>query len=122
MKKQTKSNRQMTLFAVIATVILMFAASANVAAQGKFKVGDRVECDVMQIGKWEKGTILPYLDKYDNPDSANYYRVRLDRNPTDEDGSICQFKITRPLTTATTPKENPREQPKETPADKENPN
>jgi len=96
MNKQTKSNRQMPLFAVIAAAILMFAASANVAAQGKLKVGDRVECDGMQIGKWEKGTILPY-GKYDDPDNATYYRVKLDRSSLSslDEGSICGFKYTR---------------------------
>jgi hypothetical protein len=93
MKKLTKSNWQTIMFVIVAAFVFMFAASHSALAQGKFKVGDRVECDAMQIGKWEKGTILPYGD-YDNPDSANYYRVRLDRNPN-ESGTICQFKVTR---------------------------
>lgn len=104
----------MPLFAVIATAILMFAASANVAAQGKFKVGDRVECDGMQIGKWEKGTILPY-GKYDDPDNATYYRVKLDRGSSLEDGSICGFKYTR-LLNEPAKKDEPQ---KDTPAQKD---
>ena len=125
MKKQTRSNRQTMLFAVLSTVTLMFAASANVAAQkGKFKVGDKVECDGTGTGYWQKGTIVPYL-KSDDPETANYYRFSLDRYP-DEEGRICAFKDMRPLTTAA-PKEDPGEQPKEidgkeTPADKEKPN
>ena len=96
MKKQTKSNWQTIVFVIVAAFVYMFAASHPALAQGKFKAGDRVECDVMQIGRWEKGTILPY-GKYDDPTNINYYRVKLDRNATDEDGSICQFKITRSL-------------------------
>ena len=98
MKKRTKSNRQMTLFAVIATAILMFAASHSALAQGKFKVGDKVECDGTQTGYWQKGTIVPYI-RGDDPETANYYRFTLDRYP-DEEGRICSFKDIRPLTTA----------------------
>ena len=87
----------MTLFAVIAAVILMFAASANVAAQGKFKVGDKVECDAMGIGKWEKGTIVAFSTS-DDPETAGYYRFSSDRYPKPE-GSICPIAKLRPLTT-----------------------
>ena len=114
MKKQIKSNWQTIVFVIVAAFVYMFAASHPALAQGKFKAGDRVECDVMQIGRWEKGTILPY-GKYDDPTNINYYRVKLDRNATDEDGSICQFKITRSLNEAakkdeTAKKDEPQEE------------
>ena len=97
MKKQTKSNWQTIVFVTVAAFVFMFLTSHSALAQGKFKVGDRVECDGMQIGKWEKGTILPY-GKSDNPDNANYYRVKLDRFESSlEDGSICRFGYTRIL-------------------------
>lgn len=43
---------------------------------GKFKIGDRVECDKAGINSWEKGTIMPFLQN-DIPDGKTY-RVRLD--------------------------------------------
>lgn len=53
------------------------SATANIHANvGKFKVGDRVECDKAGINSWEKGTIMPLL-KYDFTDGKTY-RVRLD--------------------------------------------
>ncbi len=125
MKGQTKSNWQNAAFAFIASVAFVFAFCCQASAQkGKFKAGDKVECDQAGMGWWEKGTIVPY-GKYDNPETANYYRFSLDRVPSDE-GTLCAFKNMRPLTTAA-PKENPGEQPnetggEETPADKEKPN
>lgn len=44
----------------------------------KFKPGDRVECDKSQIGRWEKGTVMPFLQNDMDKESGRYYRVRLD--------------------------------------------
>ena len=63
----------------------------------KFKPGDRVECDTMNIGKWFKGTVLPFKEK-DNPDldkdkTGKYFyihRVRLDNEAsTRPEGGMC---------------------------------
>lgn len=106
MNEKIKSNRQTIVIAVFATVIFMFAANYSASAQGKFKTGDRVECDSMEIDKYEKGTVLPY-GKYDHPPTS-YYRVRLDRNPTDTDGTICRNERIRALAETAT-KENQTE-------------
>lgn len=74
----------------------------------KFKPGDRVECDTMDIGKWFKGTVLPFLEK-DNPDldkdkTGKYFyihRVRLDNEAsTRPAGGMCFTDRTRLLTGA----------------------
>lgn len=104
MKKQIKSKRKTIVFVAVAAVIFMFAANYSASAQGKFKVGDRVECDIMQTGKWEKGKIVPY-NQYDRP-PTNYYRFSSDRYPSDE-GQICPVSHLRLLKDETTaPKEN----------------
>lgn len=122
MKKQTKSSWQNTTFIVIASVAFVFALCCQARAQKvKFNVGDKVECDQTQTGRWEKGTILPYSE-YDDPAKANYYRFSSDRYPSEDEGRICPVKFLRLLNTAAS-KENPREQPnEETPANKQKPN
>ncbi len=71
----------------------------------KFKPGDRVECDTMNIGKWFKGTVLPFEEK-DNPDlekdkSGNYFyihRVRMDNEASlRPEGGMCFTDRTRLL-------------------------
>lgn len=82
MKKQTKSNWQRIAFAAIASIILMLAANSQAVAQGKYKVGDLVECDTVENGKgWRKGTVIAFQDDdgYNgySPDSGYFYRVRI---------------------------------------------
>lgn len=64
MKKETNSNWQkQLLFAAIATIVFLSAAPSVAVAQGKYKVGDRVECEITGTlpGKyWMKGTISPF--------------------------------------------------------------
>ncbi len=64
MKENTKLIWQSRLgFAAIAIVGLMLAASSQVNAQAKYKVGDRVECEITGTlpGKhWMKGTVTPF--------------------------------------------------------------
>lgn len=71
----------------------------------KFKPGDRVECDTMNIGKWFKGTVLPFKEK-DNPDldkdkTGKYFyihRVRMDNEAsTRPEGGMCFTDRTRLL-------------------------
>lgn len=63
----------------------------------KFKPGDRIECDSMNIGTWLKGTVLPFKEN-DNPDaekdkSGKYFyihRVLEDRDAsTRPQGGFC---------------------------------
>ena len=51
MKKQIKTSWQTVVFATIAFAFLL-ATNSFVVAQGKFKIGDRVECDWLQNGKF----------------------------------------------------------------------
>ncbi len=71
----------------------------------KFKPGDRVECDTMDIGKWYKGTVLPFEAK-DNPDLAKdktgqyfyIHRVRMDNEASlRPEGGMCFTDRTRLL-------------------------
>lgn len=58
-------------------IVVNTTATANTQNKvGKFKIGDRVECDKAGINSWEKGTIMPFL-KHDFTDGKTY-RVRLD--------------------------------------------
>jgi hypothetical protein len=74
-------------------------------ANAKFKPGDRVECDTMNIGTWFKGTVLPFKEN-DNPDAdtdktGKYFyihRVRLDNEAsTRPAGGMCFTDRTRLL-------------------------
>jgi hypothetical protein len=56
MKKQTKSNWRTIVFAAIAAIVFMFAASSPASAQTTYKVGDRIE--VMMSGKWNEAKVL----------------------------------------------------------------
>lgn len=64
MKEQTRLTWQTKLgCAAIGTVVLMLAASSQTTAQAKYKVGDRVECEITGTlpGKhWMKGTVTPF--------------------------------------------------------------
>lgn len=81
------------------------AADEELKSGAKFKPGDRVECDTMNIGKWFKGTVLPFEEK-DNPDldrdkTGKYFyihRVRLDNEAsTRPAGGMCFTDRTRLL-------------------------
>lgn len=64
MKAKTESIWQIKLvFAAFAAVVMMFVASSQATAQSKYKVGDRVECEITGTlpGKhWMKGTVTPF--------------------------------------------------------------
>lgn len=71
----------------------------------KFKPGDRIECDSMNIGTWFKGTVLPFKEN-DNPGldkdkSGKYFyihRVLEDRDAsTRPAGGFCFTDRMRPL-------------------------
>lgn len=71
----------------------------------KFKPGDRVECDTMNIGTWFKGTVMAFKEN-DNPDAdkdktGKYFyihRVLLDNEAsTRPAGGVCFTDRMRPL-------------------------
>jgi hypothetical protein len=67
----------------------------NEKPQGRFKPGDRVECDKAQIGVWEKGTVVNYLPA--DTDRGSYMRVRLDGYPFHKEGHQCMMSFIRSL-------------------------
>lgn len=80
------------------------AATKN-GLTAKFKPGDRIECDSMNIGTWFKGTVLPFKEN-DNPNAdkdktGKYFyihRVLEDRDAsTRPAGGFCFTDRMRPL-------------------------
>jgi hypothetical protein len=66
----------------------------------KYKPGDRVECDKSQIGHWEKGTVVHFLQNDMDKESGRYYRVRLDSFKAGglySAGHQCMTNFIRPL-------------------------
>ena len=110
MKKPTNSNWQRIAFATIASIVLMLAANSQAVAQGKFKVGDRVECDTVGNGKgWRKATVIAFQeeDGYNgySPDSGYFYRVRIDAFANNPEGQFCKSENMR-LQAKAAPAEN----------------
>jgi len=54
--------KNQTRITVLALAVFMLVASSNIAAQARYKVGDRVECDFNATGNYGKGTISPFLE------------------------------------------------------------
>jgi hypothetical protein len=108
MKKQTKSNWQRIAFAAMASIVLMLVANSQAVAQGKYKVGDRVECDTVGNGNgWRKGTVIAFQDEdgYNgySPDSGYFYRVRIFAHAPE--GQFCKSENMR-LQAKAAPAEN----------------
>lgn len=84
MESSNLNRQKQMVFAVIATLGLMFAGQLTVFAQGKYKPGDRVECNTVGSSDakyekyYEKGTVMPFRDN-DQPDGS-WYRVKADSN------------------------------------------
>lgn len=80
------------------TLWFLVAAIPVAIAQGKYKVGDRVECDPSQIGRFKPGTVVPY-PKNEADRSGRLYYVLLDGSNITE-GYVCMATHMRPLSTA----------------------
>ena len=70
------------------------------AFQARFRVGDRVLCQVSGVGEWLPGTVAPYeqrdLDlEPDVPRTGRFYRVRLDHRPANWQPDTCLQAYTR---------------------------
>lgn len=87
-------------------VCIWLAALPASAQPGRFKPGDRVECDATGSGKfWEPGVVIPFLpnDAYngDRPASGAFYRVRIDANVAMyPEGRFCKTAEMRPAAAA----------------------
>lgn len=123
--KNLNSNLQKHLvFAAVTAFAFMFG-QLSVVAQSKYKINDRVECEVTGSlpGKyWEKGTVMEFRPN-DQPDGS-WYRVKADSNKVEY---YCKVEHIRPITGTQTKeqtlaekagetKDRPREKP-ETSAD-----
>lgn len=71
--------RKQLVFIVVAIVFSLTATSPAVAQAKKYKVGDRIECDWLQNGTFDKGTIVPFTST-DLDQSGRWYRVKLDKD------------------------------------------
>jgi hypothetical protein len=79
------------------------AASSGGNPIRQYKVGDRVECDRLQINVWEPGTVVPFQPT-DRP-NAGTIRVLMDhhaRQGTYADGVHCRLEYMRPLASGKT--------------------
>jgi hypothetical protein len=100
MKKQTKANwQEQMVFAAIATVVFICAASSITLAQdASYKVGDRVECSTSGTGKyWMKGTITPFVKGDFGPGmepDGSWYHFKADANGVEYP---CKPEFMRPL-------------------------
>ncbi len=99
MKREIDLNWQsQLLFAAIVTLAFIAAGTTAVSAQGKYNVGDRVECDTVGNGNgWRKGTVIAFQedDGYNGyaPDSGYFYRVMI--FPHDPKGQFCKSENMR---------------------------
>jgi hypothetical protein len=106
--KNSNSNWQKQLvFAAVAAFIFMFAGNLTVLAQGKYKPGDRVECNTIGSSEakyekyYEKGTVMPFRDN-DQPDGS-WYRFKADSNKVEY---YCRVEHIRAIAGTETKKEN----------------
>lgn len=87
---------------LVGIAILLFVSFVVGQNAQKFKIGDRVECDMSGSRTyWDKGTIIPFKDgdRYNgqSPDSGYFYRVRLDKIPDAPEGYLMKADDLRPL-------------------------
>lgn len=85
---------------VLAALCFILAGSAEGAATGKYKIGDRVECDPSQIGQFKPGTIVDY-PKNETDRSGRFFYVLLDGSNITE-GYLCMATHMRALGVAPT--------------------
>jgi len=89
------------LLTAIAALILTFVGNSTGQAQGKYKPGDRVECNTIGSSDakyekyYEKGTVLPFREG-DGPDGS-WYRVKADSNKVEY---YCKIEHIRPIAAA----------------------
>lgn len=67
------------IFTAVAVVFSLAATSPAVAQAKKYKVGDRIQCDWLQNGTFDKGTVVPFTST-DLDQSGRWYRVKLDKD------------------------------------------
>lgn len=98
MRIKAESIRKDTSLTILATLWLILAANPEAVAQGRYKIGDRVECDTSQIGQFKPGTIVPY-PKNETDRSGRLFYVVLDGSHITE-GYVCMATHMRVLAAA----------------------
>jgi hypothetical protein len=92
----TRSWLKHLVFTVVAVVCSLAAASPAVAQDKKYKAGDRVECDWLQNGTFDKGTVVPFTST-DLDQSGRWYRVKLDKDKIPNSTVECMATRLRPF-------------------------
>lgn len=113
MRTKTKSIRKDALLSILASLCFILAAGPKApAAQSKYKIGDRVECDPSQIGQFKPGTIVDF-PKNETERSGRFFYVLLDGSHITE-GYLCMATHMRaisgapPATQPASPRADPR--------------
>jgi hypothetical protein len=99
MKTNRTAGKAGALFASIASFIFMFTFGPLAIAQenvnGKYKVGDRVQCDFKFNNDYKEGTVVDIVGKGDAGTCCRY-RVKIDNDePAWKDGRLCQERVIR---------------------------
>lgn len=120
--KMINTNLQNIRVVGIAVLLCLFGISFSAFAQenvnGKYKVGERVECDFTFKGDYKAGTVVEvFVNPMAGVDSR--YRVKIDNDdPLWIDGRNCWDKNMRAIGGATTEKTTQtKTEPKKTPTD-----
>lgn len=121
MKSRTKSDLK-GLFLTTLLLALVFGVNFTVSGQVKFKPGDRVECDWLQNGTFDTGTVVPFAST-DLDKSGRWFRVKLDKDKIPNSTIECLATNLRPLVEENTDNsENDGDEEKNSPNNKnENP-
>lgn len=113
MRTKTKSTRKDALLSILASLCFILAAGPKApAAQSKYRIGDRVECDPSQIGQFKPGTIVDF-PKNETERSGRFFYVLLDGSHITE-GYLCMATHMRaisgapPATQPASPRADPR--------------
>lgn len=127
MRNKIKSNLRSMAFASVLTFAFLFVTNFTAFAQenvnGKYKVGERVECDFKFNGEYKQGTVVEVVGKGDE-NTCCRYRVKIDNDdPLWKDGRLCQERVVRALGGAQTEKPNQNKtEPQKTTTPKTTPN
>ena len=101
MKSLNVNQRRQLLLTAIAALIFTLVGSSSAQAQGKYKPGDRVQCNTIGSSEpkyekyYEPGTVLEFRDN-DQPDGS-WYRVKADSNKVEY---YCKIEHIRPIASA----------------------
>jgi hypothetical protein len=107
MKSLNLNQQGQLLLIAIAALVLTLVGNSTGQAQGKYKPGDRVECNTVgstaaQYEKYyEKGTVMPFRTT-DQPDGS-WYRVKADSNKVEY---YCRVEHIRATAATSTNKPN----------------